>query len=234
MKKKNMSQSNKLALMLRYQGVLAVEQELSIIADREGDEAIVKIAKNLSAAEVAQVTSEADIVKPSFLYTAISPQQFRGVFRRVGVRWSDAEQDDCSEYTLVGFQEELKQFFCAFILIDEDEQRRINLLSSLLEEPHAVEALAFSVVHEKDFAEFMLSPIEVVEHGDWREIIGILRIHFPKQWKRFVKVAPSDRGSYYDEFVHETAAEIYATAVAEGAVKRNEREELDDLFTPLL
>jgi hypothetical protein len=228
-----MNQSEKLAVVLRYQGALAAEQELTEIANKEGDEAVMKIAANLSAAEVAQVTSEADIVKPSLLHTAINPEQFRGVFRRVGVRWSAAEQDDCTDYTLAEFQEELKQFFCAFILLSDDEDRRIELLKAILEEPHGIEALAFSVVQEKDFPEFMASASQAAEFGDWREVIGILRTRFPEQWGRFVRIAPSYRGKQYNEFVHETAAEIYAVAVAEGAVERKEHEKSDDLFTPL-
>ena len=62
-----MNQSEMLTVVLRYQGALAAEQKLTEIADREGDEAVMRIAASLSVTEVAQVTSEADLVKPSLL-----------------------------------------------------------------------------------------------------------------------------------------------------------------------
>ena len=223
-------QSERLAIVLRYQGALAVESELAEIANKEGDEAIMKIAEHLSAAQVAQVTSEADIVKPSLLHTAVSPQQIRGVFRRVGVRWGAAEQVDCDEYTLGVFQDELQQFFCAFILLNEDESRRKKLLNAILEEQHGVDSLAFSVIQEKDFSEFMATGGGTVEFGDWREVLGILRAHFPEKWEQFVRVATRRQ---YEEFVHQMAAEIYAVAVVEGAVEQKESEKSDDLFTSL-
>ncbi len=229
-----MSEHEKLVTVLRYQGALAVESQLVDLANKEGDEAIVRIAGNLSAAEVAQVTSEADMVSPSLLHTAVNLEQFRGVFRRIGVRWSSAEQEDCSPETLQELQDELKQFFCAFILLNEDGKRRVELMNVILDEPHGIHALVFSVVHEKDFLEFLESNGSTSDVGDWREVIGILRNNFPEQWERFKKILPDCyNGNDYLNFIHEIAAEIYAVAVSQGAVRRTEVEKADDLFIPL-
>lgn len=225
---------NQLAIVLKYKGALAAEGLLTETANVEGDEAVMRIAERMSAAEVAQVTSEADVVKPSLLHTAINPEQFRGVFRRVGIRWSAAEQEDCAPDTLQEFQEELKQFFCAFILLNEDDKRRIELMTVILDEPHGLDALVFSVVHEKDFPEFLASCGTVADTGDWREVLGILRASFPEQWDRFKRIVPAQYdGNNYWNFIHEIAAEIYAVTVAEGAVTRKEVEMVDDLFKPL-
>ncbi len=223
-----------IATVLRYQGTDAAEQKLSEIAGAEGDEAVMEIAPHLSAVDVRNVTSEADVVKPSLLHSSIAPEQFRGIFRRVGAEWSSAEQEDCQPYTLQGFQEELKQFFCAFVLLNEDEIRRIELLKAVLEEPHGLDALAFSVIHEKDFPEFVASTSQTADFGDWREIIGIVRTNMPDQWERFLRITSfGDDHEKYIDFVHETAAEIFAVAVSEGAAKRTEQKEAENLFTPL-
>lgn len=230
----DVSRSDQLAIVLKYQGALAAESHLADIANTEGDEAVMRIAGNLTAAEVSQVTSEADVVKPSLLYTAINLEQFRGVFRRVGVRWSAAGQEDCAPDTLREFQEELKQFFCAFVLLNENGARRIELMNIILEEQHGIDALVFSVVHEKDFPEYIAADGNQADVGDWREVLGILRNSFPEQWSRFKRTVPAQYDSdVYWNFIHEIAAEIYAAAVAEGAVKQTDVEKADDLFTPL-
>ncbi|MEN9524384.1 MAG: hypothetical protein RL536_453, partial [Candidatus Parcubacteria bacterium] len=82
-----MNDREKFAVVLRYQGALAVESQLAELASKEGDEAVARVAQNLTSAEVAQVTSEADVVSPSLLHTAVSTEQFGGVFRRVGIKW---------------------------------------------------------------------------------------------------------------------------------------------------
>jgi hypothetical protein len=223
---------NALAIVLKYSGASAAEEHLSNIAKNEGDLAIVKIANDLTAAEIAQVTSEADLVKPSLLHTAINGEKFRAVFRRAGVTWSAADETHCKEEVLHSFQEELEQFFCAFILLHEDENRRLELLDALFEETHGLDALVFSVIHEKDFAEFMASPTFAVDIGDWREMIGLIRARRPEQWKQFVQIVTRASGNYH-EFVHGVAEEMYAVAVNEGAVERKQHTEADDLFTPL-
>lgn len=224
-----------IATVLRYQGYEAAEQELEKIAGTEGDEAIMKIAPHLSSAEVRGMTAEADVVKPALLHTAVTPEQFRDVFRRVGVKWSHAEQDDCSPETLAGFQEELKQFLCAFILLQEDEGRRRALVEKIIDEPHGVDALVLGTIHEKDFDEFLAAGGKIPDAGDWREVMGILPAHFPEAWERFKRVAAVAGSSArnYRAFVHDTAAEIYGVAVSEGAVQTPETEKADELFTPL-
>ena len=231
----NENKKNQLAIVLKYQGALAAEGHLTDIANKEGDEAVMLIAGHLSAAEVAQVTSEADVVKPSLLHTAINIEQFRGVFRRVGVQWSDAAQSDCSPETLWEFQEELQQFLCAFILLNEEGDRRNKLMEVILDEPHGLDTLVFSTVQEKDFAEFMEHEGHVADIGDWREVLWVLRTGFPEQWDRFKKRVPATfDGADYVDFIHEIAAEIYAVATMEtGAIKETEGEKADDLFTPL-
>lgn len=224
-----------IATVLRYQGYEAAERELEKIAGTEGDEAIMKIAPHLSSAEVRGMTAEADVVKPALLHTAVTSEQFRDVFRRVGVRWNAAEHDDCDPYTLEQFQEELKQFLCAFILLQDDHERRQALIGKIVDEPHGIDALVLGTIHEKDFDEFLAADGKVPDAGDWREVVGILPVHFPKAWWRFKQVAAmaGNGEKNYREFVHDTAAEIYAVAVSEGAVQIGETEKADDLFTPL-
>lgn len=223
-----------IATVLRYQGIDAAEQKLTEIAGQEGDQAIMEIAPHLSTAEVRGVTAEADIVKPSLLHAAVTPEQFLGVFRRVGVRWSAAEHDDCPPEVLSDFQEELKQFLCAFILLQDGEGRRRELMKVILDEPHGHDALILGTIHEKDFDEFVAADGKIPDVGDWREMLGLLPSHFPQEWERFKRAASGIRSpKEYREFVHETAAEIYAVAVAEGAVQTTEAEKADELFTPL-
>jgi|GEM_PF-1261919 len=221
--------------VLRYQGIDAAEQKLTEIAGQEGDQAIMEIAPHLSTAEVRGLTAEADIVKPSLLHAAITPEQFRGVFRRVGVRWSAAEHDDCPPEVLTDFQEELKQFLCAFILLQDEEGRQRELMKVILDEPHGPDALILGTIREKDFDEFIAKDGKITDVGDWREMLGLLPLHFPREWEWFKAVASGiiNKKSEYREFVHEVAAEIYAVAVAEGAVQTIETEKADGLFTPL-
>ncbi len=224
-----------LVTVLRYQGVDAAEAELEKIAHTEGDMAVMQIAPHLSSAEVRGVTAAGDIVKPSLLHTAITPEQFLGVFRRVGSKWAAAEQDDCAPYDLEQFQEELKQFLCAFVLLQDDEKRRQELLRAILDEPHGPDALIFATIHEKDFDEFVAAGGKMLGIGDWREVVGILPLAFPSDWECFVQVASGIRtNAEYRNFVHTAAAEIYAVACADGAVQASETEKADELFTPLL
>ncbi len=225
---------DQLTTVLKYQGAVAAEGHLTEIAHTEGDEAVMRVAQHMSATEVAQVTSEADVVKPSLLHTAITPEQFSGVFRRVGVRWSAAEQEDCPLETLREFQEELKQFFCAFILLNEGEVRRNELMRVVLDEQNGIEALVFSFVHEKDLPEFIATDGAMSDHGDWREVLNVLHYSFADEWRKFKMLVPQDyNGRHYNNFIHDVAAGIYATAVSEGVAKRQEVEKVDDLFTPL-
>ncbi len=224
-----------IATVLRYQGYEAAEQELEKIAGQEGDQAIMEIAPHLSSATVRGMTAEADVVKPALLHTAVGPEQFRGVFRRIGAKWSAAGQDDCDPYTLETFQEELKQFFCAFVLLQDDEKRRQELVGAILEESHGCNALVFATIHEKDFDEFIASDGKNTDVGDWREVIGILPFRFPESWERFKRVAHAagNRAKNYRRFVHDVASEIYAVALADGGGEMQETEKADELFTPL-
>lgn len=225
-----------LATVLKYEGALAVEQKLAEIAHTEGDEAVARVAQNLSSAEVAQVTAEGDFVKPSLLHTAITPEQFRGVFRRIGRGWSAAEQDDCPPDMLHDFQNELGQFLCAFILLQDDEARRVELLGAILEEPHGLDTFVFATIHEKDFDEFIAEDGKNVDTGDWREVLGVLRRNFPEEWGQFKRMVLFATTGEHSTFVHDTAAEMYAVAFTEGGGVRTEEAEtaMAELYTPLL
>ena len=222
-----------LATVLRYQGYDAAERELEKIAGQEGDQAVMEIAPYLSHAEVRGMTAEADVVKPALLHTAITPEQFRGVFRRVGTKWSAAEQNDCSPETIAYFQEELKQFLCAFILLQDGEKRRRELLEAILEEPHGCDALVFATIPEKDFDEFLAADGRIPDVGDWREVVGILPTHLQEAWERFKHSAATASGKNYRGFVHGIAAEIYDVATAASGGNTRETEKADELFTPL-
>ncbi|MFA6295611.1 MAG: hypothetical protein WC666_04335 [Candidatus Paceibacterota bacterium] len=228
------NRKNQLTIALKYQGALAVEGHLTEIANKEGDEAVARITRNLSATEVAQVTSRADVVSPSLLHTAVTAEQFRGVFRRVGIKWGVAKRDDCSPEIIHEFQEEIKQFFCAFILSNDNTSRRIELIKVILDEPHGLDSLIFSVISEKDFSEFIESENNVNELGDWREVIAILRSSFLEQWKQFKDTVARVHGHQeLFNYLRDVAAEIYAVAVTEGSVETSAAEGADELFEPL-
>lgn len=226
---------NQLAIVLKYSGALAAEGHLTDVANKEGDGAVAQIARTLSSAEISEVISEADLTKPSLLHTAINPEQFRGVFRRVAIRWSIALQDECPPEALIEFQNELQQFLCAFILLNDDEARRKDLLGAILAEPYGLDALVFSVIQEKDFPDFAGTPSGLQsEVGDWREVIGILRIVKPREWDKFLEIVSSlDDEDKHHTFLHDTAAEMYEVAVFESGQKPVQAGETDELFTAL-
>lgn len=228
-----MERSEMLAIVLRHKGADAAEEKLAEIAHTEGDMAVMRIARDLTAAEISQIAAQGDLVKPSHLHTAITPEQFRGVFRRVGARWASADQEDCGLETIRQYQEDLNQFFCAFILLKDNEAERRELLKALFEEEHAAEALLFATIHEKDFDDFIASTGNT-DFGDWREILSIVRSHFSDDWYKFMRTLSTikEKGDY-SRFVRQCAAEIYAVAMSDGGVEGGEHtEKSEEMFTP--
>jgi hypothetical protein len=147
------------------------------------------------------------------------------VFRRLGLGWKD---NDAVE-TVRTYQEEVRQFFWAFVLTRDDLEMRAKVLQEILEEESGIDALIFASNHVKDF-NVLVSSHGQVPNDDF-EIIRVLGQILPDEFSHFIKAA-SHMGNAA-EFNNEFIATAYALALEETGHVPEEANSEDELFTPL-
>jgi len=222
-----METTNQHALTVRAAleaGAGAAELQLALIASNHGDKQLTEVIQQLTPAEVAVLSAEGDMSKPSIVHAFITAEQFTRSFRRIGSRWG-AITTRLTYEELAPYQRDIADVLCPVILGSDSPERRAQLIEAMLEIPHIAEVLVFLTIGQLAAEEFLNHPLGYpVERGTWQELLQTTIEHQAKMAETFQHIrADITQGETVAEivaqhdlrFAHEVLMEIREVAHAE-------------------